>query len=227
MNRLLFPDLAPGEVADGWLPDLPQLTSAQVLDALAKRHPMDGIHGMPGRWVFLREVQASTGLYGDVQRFDALAVGLVPSVKYARVVYEVKVSRADWLRELRPVADVRDRFGRVGGMRAAAIATNQALLPEYAVEYRRKWDSALAVSTELWFAAPPRCILADELPPEAGLVEVRLWGVQREPRARVVRPAVVRKTPTPDEGFWASALRRAAARGTVGSQGHTEGASEA
>lgn len=212
MTRLLFPDLAPEDVAQGWLPDPPLVTSAQVIDALARRHPMDGYNGMPGRWVFVREVQAATGSYGDVQRFDALAVGLVPSVKYARVVYEVKVSRADWLRELRPVAEVHDEFGRFGGMRAAAIARNAALLPQYVVEQRRKWDAGFALSTEFWFAAPPRCILADELPPGAGLLEIRLWGQAREPRAKVVRPAASRKTPNPDADFWAAVLRKAAAR---------------
>jgi hypothetical protein len=210
--RLLFPELGPDERAEGWLPDLPTLTSAQVLGALGRRHPMDGVNGMPGRWVFCREVQASTGAYADVQRFDAVAVGLVPSTKYARVVYEVKVSRSDWLRELRPVPDVRDAYGRLGGMRAAAVARNAEAMPNWQVSYRNKWDAALAVSTEFWIAAAPRCIQLGELPPEAGLLEVRLWGKDREPRAKVVRSAPVRQTAMPDAGFWAAVLRRAAAR---------------
>ena len=84
-QRLLWEDLAPVEIADGWLPEVPQMTASQVLDALAARHPMDGYNDEPGRWVFYREIVAGTGSYGGVPRFDALAVGLVPSVDYARV----------------------------------------------------------------------------------------------------------------------------------------------
>lgn len=73
-----------------------------------------------------------------------------------------------------------------------------------------KWDEAVALSTEFWYAAPPRCILPEELPPEAGLLEVRLWGQDREPRARIVRKAPVRDTANPGPEFWASVLRRAA-----------------
>lgn len=113
MSRLLWPELEPSEVEEGWLADVPQAASRDVIEAIATRHPMDGYNGKPGRWVFLREVQASTGAYSDVQRFDAVAIGLVPSVKYARVVYEVKVSRSDWLRELKPLVDVYES-GRQG-----------------------------------------------------------------------------------------------------------------
>jgi hypothetical protein len=226
VSRLLFPDLAPEDEAAGFLPDLPTLTSAQVLAAVSRRHPMDGFSGRPAHWVFCREVQAATGQYADVQRFDAVAVGLVPSVKYARVIYEIKVSRADWLREMRPIPDVVENFGygerRMDPRRARRVAAALAVeeTPNNALsrtwwkvvgEYR-KWDLALSLSTEFWIAAPPRVVQLDELPPEAGLVEVRLWGKDREPRARVVRPAPVRDTPHPGPEFWAAFLRRAAER---------------
>lgn len=220
-GRLLWPRSRADDVESGWLPEIeaPALTSSQVLGAIARRHPMDGWHGMPGRWVFVHEVSAMTGAYGGAQRFDAVAVGLVPSNRYARVIYEVKVSRGDWLRELRPTAQVtyRGTWGeqRIGGRRAEAIILNRAAFPEYEVVETRKWDAALAVSTEFWIAAPARCVLPHELPPEAGLIEVRPWGKDREPRARVVRPAPVRETPNPDPGFWAAVLRRAAGKGAL------------
>jgi hypothetical protein len=197
VTRLLWPELEPEAEAAGWLPEFPSMSSADVLRAVARRHPMDGINGMPGRWVFCREVQASTGSYSDVQRFDAVAVGLTPAVRYARVVYEVKVSRADWLRELRAKV-----YAWSGPRTTDDLLANPSA----------KWDAALAVSTEYWLAAPPHCILPGELPAEAGLLEVRAWGPSREPRARVIRPAPVRETAMPDAGFWAAVLRRAAER---------------
>jgi hypothetical protein len=215
VSRLLWPDLGPDESEAGWLVDVPQVTSSQVLDALARRHPMDGINGMPGRWVFVREVQASTGAYSDIQRFDAVAVGLVPSVKYARIVYEVKVSRGDWLRELRPLVDVHDANGHRLSThfgRRAELVSELRDDPAWRVTDRRKWDAALEVSTEFWVAAPPRCVQLAELPPEAGLVEVRAWGPDHELRAKVVRQAPARDTPMPDSGFWAAVLRRTAER---------------
>ena len=222
MTRVLWPDLEPSAAAEGFLPDVPTLQSYDVLRALAARHPMDGFNGAPGRWVFLRETAAATGQYGDVQRFDALAVGLVPSVKYARVVYEVKVSRGDWLRELKPIPDVRWSYnGRehrepAGRARRIVKAIEEDPTGRFGQHYRiageyRKWDEALALSTEFWIAAPPHVVLTSELPPEAGLVEVRLWGPDRVPRARVVVKAPVRDTPNPGPEFWASVLRGAAA----------------
>jgi hypothetical protein len=150
-----------------------------------------------------------------------VAIGLVPSVKYARVIYEIKVSRADWLRELKPIPDVRWRGVSMDARTAKRVARFADEEPQEGVEVPiasiytlngtyNKWDEAVGLSTEFWYAAPPRCILVEELPPEAGLVEVRLWGPDRQPRARIVRKAPVRDTPNPGPEFWASVLRRAA-----------------
>jgi hypothetical protein len=214
---LLWPDIPPEDLEQGWLAEVPRATSGEVLDALAKRHPMDGFNGMPGRWVFVREVQAATGAYSSVQRFDAVAVGLVPSNKYARVVYEVKVSRGDWLRELRPQAEFISNTFRARSDAARHLAAQVQkglveLMPHEEIRWIRKWEAALEVSTEFYVAAPPHCVQLEELPPEAGYVEVRPWGPSRELRAKVVRPAPVRETPLPDVGFWSAVLRRAAER---------------
>jgi hypothetical protein len=212
--RVLWPDLEPEAIERGWLAEMPELklSSAQVCAALAARHPMDGWNGKPGRWVFALEVQETTGIYGDAQRFDAVAVGLVPSLKYARIVYEVKVSRSDWLRELKPRWDVRYN----GHRRRMDIRSDEdrdlLTASGFTVAECNKWDAALAVSTEFYIAAPARVVQIAELPPEAGLVEIRPWGSPDALRARVVRPAPVRDTPLPDAGFWASMLRSVAAR---------------
>ena len=217
---LLFPDLEPEAIAEGWLPEVPPMTSYQILDALASRHPMDGYNG-PGRWVYVREVMETTGAYADCQRFDAVAIGLVPSVKYARVIYEVKVSRADWLRELKPKLRLRRPDG--GWEPIASHEQGQRLIASRvsrwwdgaAIEEYAKWDAAVSLSTEFWIAAPPRVVQIHELPPEAGLVEIRPYGEGLRPK--VVRPAPVRDTANPDAGFWASVLRRAAVLRTPGS----------
>jgi hypothetical protein len=215
--RLLWPEVPEAEIEEGWLPEAPRASSDQVLDALAKRHPMDGFNGMPGRWVFVREVQAATGSYSSVQRFDAVAVGLVPSNEYARVVYEVKVSRADWLRELKPQAELISNMFRARSDAARRLAAEVEqglveLMPHEEIRWIRKWEAALEISTEFYVAAPPHCVQIEELPPEAGYVEVRPWGPSRELRAKVIRQAPVRKTPVPDAAFWSAVLRRVAER---------------
>lgn len=204
-QRLLFPDIDDQELTSGWHPlvDVPRtkLTASAVLDVLAKRHDESGWNGRPGRWVFLREVQAKTGSYGESQRFDALAVGLVPSNNYARIAYEVKVSRGDWLRELKP--RTRGQWNWHGD--AAGGYDVVELGPKYA--------AAMAVATEFWYAAPVRCILPAELPEGAGLLEVRPWGREGELRARVAVHAKRREVELPGPEFWASVLRNLAGRG--------------
>lgn len=204
-QRVLWPDVDHSEIEAGWTPlaGIPKgggITAADVLDVLAARHDEGGWNGRPGRWVFLREVPAATGSYGDVQRFDALALGLVPSVKYARIVYEVKVSRSDWLRELKPRTrrEWNGRWGSDSGYDDVVLGP--------------KWAAAMSVATEFWYAAPVRCILPAELPEGAGLLEVRPWGSAGTLRARQVVPATALETTTPGPGFWASVLRHVAAR---------------
>lgn len=221
-QRLLFPDIDAREAGDGWHPlaEIPKaapITASDVLDVLAKRHDESGINGMPGRWVFLREVSAQTGQWGEQQRFDALAVGLVPSVHYARIVYEVKVSRSDWLRELKPKTvlryDARLRMSADTARHALKADGEERLRAAgYTIEEQRKWEAAMAVATEFWYAAPVRCILASELPEGAGLLEVRPWGKDGELRARVAVPAKSLETETPGPAFWSSVLRRLAGR---------------
>lgn len=70
-----------------------------MLDALRLLHPV-------GSWAFFEELRAGTGYRSTAkginpeQRFDAWAMSLWPSKNFERVAYEVKVSRADFLREL-------------------------------------------------------------------------------------------------------------------------------
>lgn len=77
--------------------EFPRLTCEQVLDAL-ERHHGAGINGSI-EWAFAREIPTSTG--GAQNRIDALAVNCWRSKAYIVRAYEVKISRADFLRELR------------------------------------------------------------------------------------------------------------------------------
>lgn len=231
-NRLLWPNLEPEAIAEGFIAEAPEskITSAQVLDALAYKHTdYNPWNGYPATWVFAREVQRETGVYGDSQRFDGVAIGLVPSVKYARVVYEVKISRGDWLREQRELVEVRYNGHKMsrrtlgyyerladaapGDSRAITAGNLDGLRKSgYQVTVGRKWDAALEVSNEFWFAAPPHCILPSELPDGCGLIEVRHFGPARDLRARTVVKAPWRETPHPGPEFWAAVLRRVGRR---------------
>jgi hypothetical protein len=218
-QRLLWPGLTDEERAAGWGDQAgPAMTTGDVLDALERRHADhgkpagydEGWSARPGRWAFLREVQAAAGEYSEVQRIDGLAIGLVPSVRFARVAYEVKVSRADWLREARP----RWTVWRVRGVRShwaermAATEEGRAQLRAegWTVEPARKWDPMLALANEVWFAAPPRVIQPGEVPEGCGLIEVRPWG-RDGLRARAAVTAAWRDTPHPGPAFWGSVLR--------------------
>jgi O-acetyl-ADP-ribose deacetylase (regulator of RNase III) len=61
----------------------------------------------PREWVFLTEVRTATGWGGkkgtevSIRYIDAFAISLWPSSGFKRVVYEMKVSRADFVAELR------------------------------------------------------------------------------------------------------------------------------
>lgn len=72
-----------------------------IIDALKERHPIES-------WIFATEVNTSTGYSaqhqdgpGGTRRIDAFAMSLWPSRNFKRVAYEIKVSRADWLNEIK------------------------------------------------------------------------------------------------------------------------------
>lgn len=71
------------------------LDSKAIVQALRSRHLGDS-------WAFFRELRVGTGYgSGAEQRIDAWAMNLWPSSGLERVAYEVKISRGDFLTELR------------------------------------------------------------------------------------------------------------------------------
>lgn len=80
----------------------PKWTEKTVLDAIEPRYRKSG-NGGSGEYAFMRQVRNAAGF--DASRtFDAVAVHLWPSRGFTVDIIEVKVSRSDWLRELRDPA---------------------------------------------------------------------------------------------------------------------------
>jgi hypothetical protein len=73
------------------------LTAPELLDIVER-----GMHASRAEWIFLRELRVGTGRRnGDMQRVDAFALNSLPYTGMKRVCYEVKISRGDFLGELK------------------------------------------------------------------------------------------------------------------------------
>lgn len=60
------------------------------------------IHGSSSEWLFLRELRVGTGRRNSsAQRLDAFALNCFPHLAMKRICYEVKMSRSDYLCELK------------------------------------------------------------------------------------------------------------------------------
>lgn len=60
------------------------------------------LHSAKGEWIFLRELRIGTGhRHHEAQRLDAFALNCLPHLAMKRVCYELKMSRADFLSEVR------------------------------------------------------------------------------------------------------------------------------
>jgi hypothetical protein len=71
--------------------------SHQLLNTLER-----ALHASKSEWLFLRELRVGTGHRNSgAQRLDAFALNCLPHLAMKRVCYEVKISRADYLCELK------------------------------------------------------------------------------------------------------------------------------
>ncbi|HTU47344.1 MAG TPA: hypothetical protein VMF91_19935 [Bryobacteraceae bacterium] len=76
---------------------LKELESTALLDVLEAC-----LHAKSSEWIFLRELRVGTGFHGSAaQRLDAFALNCLPHTSMRRVCYEVKMSRADFLCEMK------------------------------------------------------------------------------------------------------------------------------
>lgn len=67
---------------------------------LAEKHDVNEV-GMGQEWSLFYELRSGAGFGNSVSYVDAFALNLWPSKKHWRVAYELKASRADFLRELK------------------------------------------------------------------------------------------------------------------------------
>lgn len=74
-------------------------TEATLLAALRKRHAIPG-NGGAGKYAFMTHVRTSSAF--AQQEMDAISVALWPSEHHDVHAFEVKCSRTDWLREIKP-----------------------------------------------------------------------------------------------------------------------------
>jgi hypothetical protein len=75
----------------------PKLEAPELLDIVER-----ALHGLRSEWLFLRELKVGISRRnGSVQRLDAFALNSLPHTAMKRICYEVKVSRADFLAELK------------------------------------------------------------------------------------------------------------------------------
>lgn len=72
------------------------MTADEIKAILAKRH------SSLLRWICVTELPTTTSVYSALRIIDVFAMALIQSLNnYERIAYEIKISRADWLSELR------------------------------------------------------------------------------------------------------------------------------
>jgi hypothetical protein len=74
-----------------------QINASSMLDIIET-----SFHASKTEWVFLRELRVGTGRSrNSLQRLDAFALNCLPHLAMKRVCYEIKISRSDFLCELK------------------------------------------------------------------------------------------------------------------------------
>ncbi len=150
------------------------VTADEIVDRLRRRYS-------PPEWIFLAEVPDSTG-FDSKRRADGVAVSTWPSEGLEIHGFEVKVSRADFLRELRLPGVPRDKWIAVG-------------------RHCDRW----------WLVVSDRTIVREgELPPQWGLMVASGDGLRAHVQAPSMRYLGESSEREPvDRGFVASLVRAA------------------
>ncbi len=166
----------------------PQLNASKLIEIVER-----AMHGSGTEWLFLRELRVGTGRgNGGAQRVDGFALNSLPHTAMKRVCYEVKVSRADFLSELK--SPLKRRIGM-----------------RYSNEFYFVTPAALVKAAEV----PAECGLI-----EAGLGTFDEWKLlitrhagffnydpEREAYCMITVPAPWRDTPGPTWQLLAAMMR--------------------
>ena len=113
------------------LDDEPPAASTEAdLTGMLRRKLTRGGNGGSGEYAFLAQVRNAAGFNAN-RTFDGVGVSLWPSRGFVIHVYEIKVSRSDWLAELRNPAKAEDaaRFGDKFSMVVPAGIIRKGELP--------------------------------------------------------------------------------------------------
>ncbi len=130
----------------------PIWTATAMLDLLER-----SLHSARSEWLFLRELRVGTGHRNhSLQRLDAFALNCLPHLAMKRVCYELKVSRADFLCELR--SPLKRRIGmRFSNEFSLSLPQECCLLmkfPPTAASFDLEHDAAIALLLSPLFGMP-------------------------------------------------------------------------
>lgn len=144
----------------------PKATEAELLQLLDRKHAKQG-NGGSGEYAFLTHVRNDGG-FSATRTFDGVAVSLWPSRGYAIDVFEVKVSRSDWMRELKDPAkseaawEIGDRFwicATAGVVDPAELPHGWGLIEAYGAKLGDRGLTGRRLRTTVqaqWHGAPVR-----------------------------------------------------------------------
>jgi hypothetical protein len=136
------------------------LTATVLLDTLER-----AIHASKSEWLFLRELRVGTGHRGHaLQRLDAFALNCLPHHGMRRICYEIKMSRGDFLAELKNPLKRRIgmRFSNEfyfvtpGGMLAAGEVPTECGLVEIGHATFEEWKEIIKRQAGLFHYDPER-----------------------------------------------------------------------
>lgn len=138
------------------------LNETIVFDLLRKRLTKPG-NGGAGEYALLDQVRNDSGFYAT-RTFDAMAVSLWPSRGHTFDIYEIKVSRSDWQRELNKpdkaedACKIADRFWIIapaGCVRDGELPPTWGLLEITGDGDDKPWKLRLAKQAPLLTKAKP------------------------------------------------------------------------
>lgn len=160
-----------------------------MIELLRERYTRNAGNGP--EYAFMRGVRNAAG-FNATREFDAVAIALWPSRHLEVTIFEVKVSRSDWVREMKAN-------------------------PSGGTDHYDKAGSACTIADRFTIVAPHGIVRGGELPENWGLLEVheRANGtamLRESKSAGLLRPRTRFFEPLP-RGFVVAMLRRTSAVG--------------